>query len=63
MKRFLFPLLLAPLLLNLTGCGSTSTAESNYNTTDANGQQVSSVPWNKQESWEQGGQLGTALGH
>ena len=34
----------------------------NYDTTDASGRPVSSQPWNNQESWENNGQLGNALG-
>jgi hypothetical protein len=50
----------------LTGCGSTGTADSNDPSVapvDANGQPVSSIPWNKPTSWEQGGALGSAMGH
>lgn len=55
-------LCLAVLLLG--GCASTSTANSGDpgTTTDANGQPVSTIPWNKPASWESGGALGAALG-
>jgi hypothetical protein len=33
------------------------------NNVDANGQAVSSVPWNKPESWETDGQLSGMEGH
>jgi outer membrane biogenesis lipoprotein LolB len=50
-------LLLVPLVLLLVGCsGSASTPAADN--VDANGQPVSSVPWNKPESWETTGQLG-----
>jgi hypothetical protein len=46
-------LLLLPVALFQVGCSSTPTTD-----VDANGQPVSSVPWNKPESWETSGQLG-----
>jgi hypothetical protein len=50
-------LLLLPLILVQTGCSNTDTSQSAGNV-DANGQPVSSVPWNKPEEWETTGQLG-----
>jgi hypothetical protein len=45
-------------LISFTGCADTET----YDSVDASGKPVSSTPWSKPESWEQGGQLGNALG-
>jgi len=65
MIRLRLILFLLPVLLLQTGCSSSdpasaaATAPSNL---DANGQPVSSVPWNKPESWETQGQLG-AMSH
>jgi PBP1b-binding outer membrane lipoprotein LpoB len=50
-------LLFFPLALLLAGCSSSATTPAADNV-DANGQPVSSVPWNKPESWETTGQLG-----
>jgi outer membrane biogenesis lipoprotein LolB len=54
-------LLLAPLALLLGACSGPATTPP-PNNVDANGNQVSSVPWNKPESWETGGQLSGAMG-
>jgi PBP1b-binding outer membrane lipoprotein LpoB len=54
-------LLLLPLALFLAGCSNTPPAP-DANNVDANGQPVSSVPWNKPESWETQGQLGGMQG-
>ena len=62
MKRLLFCLLLLPVVLVQVGCSSADSSPSAGNV-DANGQTVSSVPWNKPESWETGGQLGNAMGN
>ncbi len=40
-----------------TGCSSNDTSPTSGNV-DSSGQPVSSVPWNKPEQWETGGQLG-----
>jgi outer membrane biogenesis lipoprotein LolB len=56
MKFVRFALFLLPLALLTAGC-STDSAQSAQNV-DANGDAVSSVPWNKPESWESQGQLG-----
>lgn len=61
MTRFRFILLFLPVLLMLTGCSSTDTSPSAGNV-DSNGQPISSVPWNKPESWESSGQLGGMSG-
>ena len=53
--RFL-SLLLVPVTLLLAGCGSADTPAADN--VDSSGNQVSSVPWNKPESWETTGQLG-----
>jgi PBP1b-binding outer membrane lipoprotein LpoB len=50
-------LLLLPLALLQVGCSGSGTTPAPDNV-DANGQPVSSVPWNKPESWETTGQLG-----
>jgi hypothetical protein len=57
MTRFRLTLLLLPLILVQVGCSNTDTSPSAGNV-DANGQPVSSVPWNKPEQWETTGQLG-----
>lgn len=59
MRSLRFLLLLLPAVF--IGCSSTDTSPSNGNV-DANGQPVSSVPWNKPESWETQGQLGGMTG-
>ena len=61
MTRLRLLLLLLPVAL-LAGCASSDTSTSAGNV-DANGNTVSSVPWNKPESWETGGQLGNAIGN
>jgi outer membrane biogenesis lipoprotein LolB len=56
-KALFLNLLLLPVVLLQAGCaGSASTPAAND--VDSNGQTVSSVPWNKPESWETNGQLG-----
>jgi hypothetical protein len=57
MRSLRFLVLLAPTVLFLAGCSSADTSVENGNV-DANGQPVSSVPWNKPENWETQGQLG-----
>ncbi len=57
MKRLCLLLILVPAALFQVACSNTDTSPSAGNV-DANGQTVSSVPWNKPESWETGGQLG-----
>ena len=57
----LFLLLLVPAAFISTGCSTRDTNVSNGNV-DANGQTVSSVPWNKPEDWETSGQLGGMTG-
>jgi hypothetical protein len=61
MKYYL--LLLGAVALSLSGCasGTNSSAGTAYDSTDANGNPVSSTPWSKPESWEQNGQLGNAM--
>jgi hypothetical protein len=59
MKRLCLLLLLVPAVLVQVGCSTTSPdAQISQQSTDANGQPVSAVPWNKPESWETDGQLG-----
>jgi hypothetical protein len=55
-------LLFLPIAIIQVGCSSADTSTSSGNV-DADGQTVSSVPWNTPESWETQGQLGSALGH
>ena len=55
-------LILFPLVLLQAGCSDSGTVPS-ANNVDANGQPVSAVPWNKPESWESNGQLGSAMGN
>jgi hypothetical protein len=62
MTRLRLILLLLPVVLIQSGCTSADTSPSAGNV-DANGQPVSSVPWNKPEDWEQNGQLGGMTGH
>jgi PBP1b-binding outer membrane lipoprotein LpoB len=62
MTRLRCLLLLLPIALIQVGCSSADTSTSNGNV-DAEGNTVSSVPWNKPESWETEGQLGNAVGH
>ncbi len=57
MLRLRSLLFLFPLVIALTGCSSNATTPAAENV-DSNGQPVSSVPWNKPESWETSGQLG-----
>ena len=60
MIRLRLLVLLLPVIL--AGCSSATPAPSADNV-DANGNTVSSVPWNKPESWETEGQLGGVSGH
>jgi hypothetical protein len=55
--KFVCSFLLLPLVLIVAGCSSNTTTPTTSNV-DASGQPVSSVPWNKPESWETQGQLG-----
>lgn len=57
MLRVRLLLVLAGLSLAQAGCSSTDQAAASGQV-DSNGQPVSSVPWNKPESWETSGQLG-----
>ena len=54
LRLFLF---LSAVTLLQVGCASEKTSPSLGNV-DAQGNQVSSVPWNKPEDWETNGQLG-----
>jgi hypothetical protein len=60
MTRLRKLLLFAPLFLLQVGCSSTSNTSTGQ--VDANGEPVSSVPWNKPETWETTGQLGGMSG-
>jgi PBP1b-binding outer membrane lipoprotein LpoB len=62
MIRFRSILLLLPLALFQAGCSGSATTPAAENV-DASGQPVSSVPWNRPESWETQGQLGGMTGH
>ena len=62
MTRLRLLLLLLPVTFLQIGCASQDTSPSAGNV-DASGNTVSSVPWNRPESWETGGQLGTAMGN
>ena len=62
MTRLRLLLLLLPLAFVQVGCSSADSSPSAGNV-GADGQTVSSVPWNKPESWETGGQLGNAMGN
>ena len=52
-------LLLATALL-VSACSSANTSPTAGNV-DSNGNTVSSVPWNKPESWETNGQVGQMM--
>lgn len=56
MKRLCLIAFLIPMALFQVGCSSTN--DPSANNVDANGQPISSTPWNKPESWETNGQLG-----
>jgi hypothetical protein len=51
-------LLFVPVALFQVGCSSSADSAAAAQNVDANGNQVSSVPWNKPETWETDGQLG-----
>ncbi len=57
MMRVRTILLSLPLVLFVAGCSGSATVPTSQDV-DANGNAVSSVPWNKPESWETTGQLG-----
>ncbi len=57
MTRVRSILLSLPLAFVLAGCSGDATVPTTQNV-DASGQPVSSVPWNKPETWETTGQLG-----
>jgi len=61
MKRLRFFLLFLPVILFQTGCSNANPSPTSGNL-DSDGNQVSSVPWNKPESWETQGQLGGMAG-
>jgi hypothetical protein len=61
MTRLRLLLLLVPAALFQVACYNADTSPSAGNI-DASGNQVSSVPWNKPESWETSGQLGGMTG-
>ena len=56
-------LLLLPVALMLTGCAGTATTPTTLNDADNTQNSVSNTPWNKPDSWESSGQLGSAMGH
>ena len=56
-------LLFLPVALMLTGCAGTSTTPTTLNDVDNTQNNVSNTPWNKPDSWETSGQLGSAMGH
>ena len=61
MSRLCKFFLLASVVLIQVGCSGSSNVPT-ANDVDSNGNQVSSVPWNKPESWETSGQLGAMGG-
>ena len=61
MTRLRLLLVLVPVAFFQVGCSNTDTSPTAGNV-DADGNTVSSVPWNKPEQWETGGQLGNAMG-
>ncbi|SDU07554.1 hypothetical protein SAMN05444156_1816 [Verrucomicrobium sp. GAS474] len=64
MNRFLL-LFLAAATLALAGCAGGAKPDDTQSTSDVdgNGNKVSSIPWNRPQSWEGGGMLGGAMGH
>jgi PBP1b-binding outer membrane lipoprotein LpoB len=62
MTRLRLLLVLVPVAFFQVGCSNTDTSPTAGNV-DADGNTVSSVPWNKPESWETDGQLGGMTGH
>ena len=58
-SRLRLILFLLPAVLLQTGCASTSDTSPSAGNIVSSGQPVSSVPWNKPESWETSGQLGS----
>jgi hypothetical protein len=63
MIRLRLLLLLLPVALFQVGCASNEDSSPSAGNIDANGNAVSSTPWNKPESWETGGTLGNAIGN
>jgi hypothetical protein len=61
MTRLRLLLVLLPATLVQVACSDANNNPSAGNI-DSNGQPVSSVPWNKPESWETTGQLGGMTG-
>ncbi|MCE0496820.1 MAG: hypothetical protein LV481_02575 [Methylacidiphilales bacterium] len=61
-SRLRLILLVLPVVLFQTGCASSNDTSPSGGNVDASGQPVSSVPWNKPESWESNGQLGAMQG-
>jgi hypothetical protein len=61
--RIRFLLFILPAVLIQVGCSSADTSPTSNGNVDSSGQAVSSVPWNKPESWESQGQLGGMAGH
>jgi hypothetical protein len=55
-------LLALPLVLAISGCASTGATAPSADNVDSSGNAVSSVPWNKPETWETTGQLGGLSG-
>ncbi len=62
MTRLCFLLVLLLAVFFQVGCADSESSPSAGNI-DANGNAISSTPWNKPESWETGGQLGNAVGN
>jgi len=65
MNRF-FLFLIAAVALAFAGCAGANKADVSADSTsdvDGNGNKVSSIPWNRPQSWESGGMLGSAMGH
>lgn len=56
MRHLRLLVLLLPAAFLQIGCSTSDTSPTAGNV-DANGQTVSSVPWNKPENWETNGQL------
>ncbi|MDE1171045.1 MAG: hypothetical protein PW734_07545 [Verrucomicrobium sp.] len=54
---------LACLAALTVGCASSGdSASASSNDVDASGQPVSTIPWNRPQSWETGGALGSMMG-
>lgn len=67
-RRFLALMLLSAAAAGLVGCASSSNSAytgpgpAPSSQTTADGDRVSSIPWNKPQRWESGGTMGSVMG-